>query len=59
MKGKREVKEFNTGGISAHWILIVCSLLYLVNFMDRQVLSAVLEPMRLDLGLNDFQAGAI
>ena len=59
MKSKKEIREFNTGGMSSHWILIVCSLLYLVNFMDRQVLSAVLEPMRLDLGLNDFQAGVI
>ena len=52
-------KEFKIGGIGAHMVLIICSLLYMVNYMDRQVLSAVLEPMRLDLGLNDAQAGVI
>jgi MFS family permease len=52
-------KEFKTGGISAHMVLIICSLLYMVNYMDRQVLSAVLEPMRIDLGLTDAQAGVI
>jgi len=52
-------KEFRQGGASAHFTLIICSLLYMVNYMDRQVLSVVLEPMKLDLGLTDTQAGAI
>ncbi len=52
-------KKFPTGGAGAHMVLLVMSLLYLINFMDRQVLSAVLEPMRIDLGLTDLQAGAI
>ena len=52
-------KEYAVGGIGAHMVLVVMSLLYLINFMDRQVLSAVLEPMRIDLELNDFQAGAV
>ena len=52
-------KEYTVGGIGAHMVLVVMSLLYLINFMDRQVLSAVLEPMRIDLELNDFQAGAV
>jgi MFS family permease len=52
-------KEFRVGGISAHVTLMVCSLLYMVNYMDRQVLSVVLEPMKRDLGLTDTQAGAV
>jgi MFS family permease len=40
-------------------ILFVCFFLYMINFMDRQVLSAVLEPMKLDLGLTDTQAGML
>ena len=40
-------------------ILIVCFLLYMVNCMDRQVLSVVLEPMKIDLGLTDTQIGMI
>jgi len=27
-------------------VLIVCSLLYMVNYMDRWVLAAVLQPMK-------------
>ena len=56
---KKDVKEYKIGGWSARYILIICSLLYMVNYMDRQVLSAVLEPMKLDLGLTDTQAGSL
>ena len=57
MAKKGSGKEYKTGGWSAYYILIICSLLYMVNYMDRQVLAAVLEPMRLDLGLDDGQVG--
>lgn len=56
---KEKKKEFKVGGSGAHMILIICSLLYMVNYMDRQVLSAVLEPMREALGFSDAHAGAI
>ncbi|MFO7568202.1 MAG: MFS transporter [Smithellaceae bacterium] len=49
--------EYKTGGWRAHYILIVCTLLYIVNYMDRQVFSVILEPMKLDLGLTDAQCG--
>ncbi len=58
-KKEEKGKVFETGGRNAKAILIVCSLLYMVNYMDRQVLSAVLEPMKLDLGLSDTQAGLL
>jgi MFS family permease len=57
-----EIKDpdgFQVGGPKATYVLIVCSLLYMVNYMDRQVLSVVLEPMKLDLGLSDSEAGAL
>lgn len=59
MKNSTTTREYKIGGWSAHYILIICSLLYMVNYMDRQVLSAVLEPMKLDLGLTDTQAGSL
>ncbi len=59
MKEGSKGKEYKIGGWSAHYILIICSLLYMVNYMDRQVLSAVLEPMKIDLGLSDTQAGSL
>ena len=44
--------KFKIGGTSSH-VLLVCSLLFMINYMDRQVLSAVLEPMKVDLVLTD------
>jgi MFS family permease len=52
-------KDYKVGGWSAHYTLLICSLLYMVNYMDRQVLAAVLEPMKIDLGLTDTQAGSL
>ncbi len=52
-------QEYGRGGASAHYILVVCTLLYVVNFMDRQVLSAVLQPMKVELGLTDAQCGLL
>ncbi len=49
--------EYKTGGWSAHYILIICTLLYVVNYIDRQVFSVVLQPMKLELGLTDAQCG--
>jgi len=50
-------KEYQTGGWKAHWILIICSLLYMVNYMDRTVLTVVMQPMKTELGLSDADLG--
>jgi MFS family permease len=55
--GLDKSKELKTGGWSSHYVLIVCTLLYAVNYMDRQVFSVVLQPMKIDLGLTDAQCG--
>ncbi|MBM4386630.1 MAG: MFS transporter [Deltaproteobacteria bacterium] len=42
------------------WLtLAVCSLLYMVNYMDRVVFSVALEPMKKELGLTDSEMGII
>ena len=51
--------DYQTGGWKAHWILIVCLLLYTLSYMDRTVLAVVLQPMKLELGLSDMQLGSI
>jgi len=51
--------DYQTGGLKAHLILIVCTLLYMLNYMDRVVITVVLEPIKLEMGLNDTQLGAI
>lgn len=50
-------KEYKVGGWSAHYILIICTLLYVINYIDRQVFSVVLQPMKIELGLSDAQCG--
>jgi MFS family permease len=49
--------EYKTGGWSAHYVLIVCTLLYVINYMDRQVFAVILQPMKMELGLTDAQCG--
>jgi len=59
LESTKDSKDFGKGGVSAWVTLTVCSLLFMLNYMDRQVLSVVLEPMRKDLGLSDTQAGML
>jgi len=54
---QNESPQFIPGGWRAHYILIVCTLLYIVNYMDRQVFAVILQPMKIDLGLTDAQCG--
>lgn len=51
--------QFTIGGSQATYVLIICALLWMVNFMDRQVMAVVLEPMKHDLGFSDAQVGWI
>jgi MFS family permease len=59
MAAGSEQKQYHTGGWSAHYVMIVCTLLFVINYMDRQVFSAVLQPMKVDLGLTDAQCGLV
>ena len=56
-KPTEPVNEYQTGGWKAHWILIICTLLYAINYMDRTVLTVVMQPMKLELGLSDSDIG--
>jgi MFS family permease len=51
--------QFQVGGSKSTFVLIICSLLYAINYMDRQVMAVVLQPMKIDLGLSDLQMGVI
>ena len=50
-------KEYKVSRAQANFILIICFILFAINYMDKQVFSVVLEPMRIELGLNDSQLG--
>jgi MFS family permease len=52
-------EDFKVGGVHAYVTLVICCLLFMVNYMDRQLISVVLEPMKKDIGLTDTQAGII
>lgn len=48
---------FTVGGPWAVFTLVVTTMLYIVNYMDRMVLSATLPLIKADLGLTDAQCG--
>jgi predicted MFS family arabinose efflux permease len=52
-----EADRFTPG--YARYALGVLALVYVVNFVDRQVLSILLESIKLDLGLSDVQLGLL
>ena len=43
----------------ARYALFVLLIVYIINYVDRQVLSILMEPIRKDLGLNDSQLGLL
>jgi MFS family permease len=59
MEADARDRDPRLGGRHAHYVLIVCALLYMVNYMDRWVHAVVLQPMKLELGLSDTQAGSL
>ena len=52
-------KGYQTGGWKAHWILILTSIIYMIGYMDSTVIGIILQPMKVDLGLSDAQAGSV
>jgi MFS family permease len=55
----QESSSFKIGGARATYVLIICSLLYAIQYADWQVMSVVLQPMKSDLGLTDSEAGLV
>jgi len=41
--------------LSAWYVVGLLTLAYIISFIDRQILSLLIEPIRRDLGLSDFQ----
>jgi MFS family permease len=55
----QESHDFKVGGPRATYVLIICSLLYAMRYADWQIMAIVLQPMKLELGLTDVQAGLV
>lgn len=41
------------------WVLLMLFVVYAFNFLDRQIISILAEPIKLELGLTDRQLGAL
>ncbi|MCY4041929.1 MAG: MFS transporter [Gammaproteobacteria bacterium] len=49
--------ETRVGGTYAKYVLFVMTIVYVFNFIDRQILSILAEPIKADLGLSDADLG--
>lgn len=56
---RSEEQGFSLTGAQRTTVLVICFLLYLLNYADKQVLSVVMEPMIKDLGMTDTMAGLL
>ena len=50
-------KKPRIGGIYAHYVLFVLVLVYIFNFIDRQILAILSNDIQRDLGTSDAQMG--
>ncbi len=55
--GVRGGRRPGTGGAYAHYVVAVLMLVYIFNFIDRNILSILAEDIKADLGVNDAQMG--
>ena len=46
-----------SGKTSSYYVLGILFVVYLVNFVDRQILAILIEPIKADLELTDTQIG--
>ena len=55
--GKLAAPAEGVGGAYANYVLGVLVLVYVFNFLDRQILSILAEDIKADLGVTDAQIG--
>jgi MFS family permease len=51
------VQQTRTGGLYSHYVLGVLVLVYIFNFIDRNILSILAEDIKADLAISDAQMG--
>ena len=49
--------EFKVGGRYAKYVLVVLVIVYIINFIDRQILSILAEDIKTDLGKSSAAIG--
>jgi MFS family permease len=55
----RPVSAPRSGGVYPYVVVGLLGLVYALNFLDRQILAILAEPIRQDIGLSDTQIGAL
>lgn len=50
-------KDSKIGGLYAHYVLLVLVIVYIFNFIDRNILSILAEDIKADLGVTDSEMG--
>ncbi len=50
-------RESRVGGLYAHYVLLVLVIVYVFNFIDRNILSILAEDIKADLGVTDSEMG--
>ena len=50
-------KPSKFGGWYAHYVLLVLVIVYIFNFIDRNILSILAEDIKADLGISDADMG--
>lgn len=51
--------EFSCGNAYKHYVVWLLFIVYVFNFLDRQILSIVIEPIKKEFGLHDWQLGVL
>ena len=54
---EREKQTTKIGGGYAYYVLIVLLVVYVFNFIDRQILSILAEEIKADMGISDAEIG--
>ena len=54
---RRGEKTPKVGGAYAHYVLFVLVIVYVFNFIDRNILSILSQDIQADLGVTDAQMG--
>ena len=58
-EGSKDQPKQQLGGKYAHYVLFVLVIVYVFNFIDRNILSILNEEIQADLGVSDAEMGLL
>src|SRR5690349_8588713 len=57
--GGSMTREFRASESYRYYVVWFLFVVYVVNFVDRQILTTLIEPIKHEFGLHDWQLGAL